>query len=83
MEMTISEALMILSTVIALPVIAVLTIAYLNGNLDDTEDVKYTVLEDAEPDWWTDPDTVDRRWDGERWQRAGAAQAAREGGANA
>jgi Sec-independent protein secretion pathway component TatC len=52
-EMTILEALMLISSAIALPVIAVLTYAFFSGGLTGTEDAKFTVLMENDEDYWS------------------------------
>lgn len=58
MNMTITEVLFILSSAIALPVVAVLTIAFFTGGLDETEHAKYVVIAEPEPDWWDETQSL-------------------------
>jgi Sec-independent protein secretion pathway component TatC len=59
MQMSIVELLFLASSVIILPVIAVLTMTFLSGGLTKTEDAKFTMLLEPEADYWalTDPNT--------------------------
>lgn len=53
MEMTIQEALFIFSTAIALPVVAVLTYAFFNGGIKQTENARFLPVCERDRDWWT------------------------------
>ncbi len=53
MEMTDSEALMIITTVLLLPGMIVLSYAFFNGSLTNSEDNKYLPLREAEEDYWS------------------------------
>lgn len=51
--MTILEALFMLSTAIALPVVAVLTFAFFMGGLKETEEARFLPVREKDRDWWT------------------------------
>lgn len=53
MEMTIVEVLFMLSTAIALPVIAVLTFAFFLGGFKHAEDARFLPIREQERDWWS------------------------------
>lgn len=57
MQMSIVELLFLASSVIILPVIAVLTASFFSGGLAGTENAKFAVLREPEEDYWalTDP----------------------------
>jgi hypothetical protein len=55
--MSILELLMILSTVMILPAMAALTIAYLNGSLAESDEARHLALIDGEEDYWAGPET--------------------------
>lgn len=50
--MSIEELLFLASTVIILPVLAVLTVAFFSGGLKGTEDAKYLATAETESDYW-------------------------------
>lgn len=56
METLINEALMLISTVIVLPIVAVLTYAFFAGRLTNTENAKYAVLIEEDEEYWDAPD---------------------------
>jgi hypothetical protein len=53
MEMNIREALFVISSAIALPVVTVLTISFFTGGLKRTEDARYLPVLEEDVDWWT------------------------------
>lgn len=59
MEMTITEALFIFSSAIALPVIAVLTYSYFIGGLSNTERARFLPVIEEDTDWWTKTKATD------------------------
>jgi hypothetical protein len=56
--MTMREALVLLSTALVLPMMAVLAIAFVTGRLSGTENAKYTVLREADVDYWAAPEAA-------------------------
>ncbi len=70
MEMTITEALFVISSAIALPVITVLTISFFTGGLRATENARYLPVMEEDKDWWA------------KEQPAGQQSAARGGSAS-
>ncbi len=52
MEMNILEALFVISSAIALPVVTVLTISFFTGGLKQTEDARYLPVLEDDVDWW-------------------------------
>ena len=52
MNMTIREALFILSTALVLPAVLVLTYSFLMGGLKRTEDARFLPVREDDRDWW-------------------------------
>lgn len=78
METLINEGLMLISTVIVLPVAAVLTFAFFTGRLTKTENTKFTVFIEQDEDYWAVTDAPTAK------DRAGVARSTHiEGGASA
>lgn len=56
MDTLINEGLMLISTVIVLPIVAVLTWAFFAGKLTKTENAKYLALMEQDEDFWAAPE---------------------------
>jgi hypothetical protein len=52
MQLTTDEFMVLLSTIVALPVVAVLTIAYLRGGFRNSEAARYAALQSDDIDFW-------------------------------
>ncbi len=50
--MNILEALFVISSAIALPVVTVLTISFFTGGLKQTENARYLPVIEDDVDWW-------------------------------
>jgi hypothetical protein len=58
MKLSIDELLFLASSVIVLPVIAVLVVSFFTGGLKNTEDAKLVVTAEPEEDYWAVSDPI-------------------------
>lgn len=56
MDTLINEGLMIVSTLIVLPIMAVLTLAFFAGKLTKTEQARFLAVREDDADYWTAPE---------------------------
>jgi hypothetical protein len=58
MQLTTDEFMVLLSTIVALPVVAVLTFVYLRGGFRAAEAARFAPLDGSDVDYWDTPDPV-------------------------
>jgi hypothetical protein len=56
LQLTADDLMMVLSTMVALPVVAWLTVAFFRGRLHSSDEARYIPLLDDEADYWAAPD---------------------------